>query len=366
MGFYKTVSSLFSLLEEGIKCEVFPCAIAGISCSGSRYIVGRGNKSLFPFLEPLEDDDIFDLASLTKPLALAFTFIYLLSRESDIELSKPIGEYIELRSPLAEIPVYRFLNHTSGLPAWYPFYKGLEERKETGLKTFVKIIESLPLEYVPGEKCLYSDLGYFILTYLLESIYQKPFEELFEDAKKTVSFSKKSYLGFNPLKNGIDQEKIVPTSVCPWSKKLLRGIVEDENTRALGGISGVAGLFGNIYGVLDVLETLLKAYKGEIKGLSQEVVKHFLDFREKNFDFSLGFMLQSKNGYSATGGAFSEKTVGHLGFTGCSFFVDLERDFIVVLLTNRVYFGRENQKIKDFRLYFHKEIKKLFFYEPRA
>ncbi|PMP93344.1 MAG: hypothetical protein C0169_07885 [Thermodesulfobacterium geofontis] len=358
MGSSKALFSLFSLLEEGIKNEVFPCAIAGIFHSGSRYVVGRGNKSLFPFLELLEDKDIFDLASLTKPLALVFTFIFLLSKNPKIELSKPIGEYLELSSPLAEIPIFRFLNHTSGLPAWYPLYKGL---KEPSLKSYVEKIESLSLEYTTGEKCIYSDLGYFLLTYLLEKVYEKPFEELFESAKNIVPFSKKSYLCFKPLEKGIDQEKIVPTSICPLSNKILRGVVEDENTRALGGVSGVAGLFGNIYGVLDILETILKAYKSEIKALSEKIVKEFLDFREKNFDFSLGFMLQSHNGYSATGGVFSEKTVGHLGFTGCSFFMDLEKDFIVVLLTNRVYFGRNNQKIKDFRPKFHKRVKNIFF-----
>ncbi|AEH22725.1 beta-lactamase [Thermodesulfobacterium geofontis OPF15] len=353
MAFYKVYSHLFSLLEEGIKNEVFPGAIAGISISGSRYIVGRGYKSLFPFLEPLEDEDLFDLASLTKPLALAYTFIYLLSKNPKIELFKPIGEYIELNSSLARIPIFRFLNHTSGLPPWYPLYKEVKEPKENNLEIYIQKINDLPLEYKPGEKCVYSDLGYYLLTYLLEKVYEKSFSNLFEEAKNIIPFSKKAFLDFNPLEKGFSQEKIVPTSVCPINKKILRGVVEDENTRALKGVSGVAGLFGNIYEVLDILETILRAYKGEVKELSYDLVKEFLDFREKDFSFSLGFMLQSYNGYSATGGVFSDKTVGHLGFTGCSFFIDLEKDFIVVLLTNRVYFGRTNQKIKDFRVKFH-------------
>ena len=353
MAFYKVQSLIFSLLEEGIKNEVFPCAIAGIFVSGSRYIVGRGYKSLFPFLELLEDDDLFDLASLTKPLALAYTFIYLLSKNSKIELFKPIGEYIELNPSLAKIPVFRFLNHTSGLPSWYPLYREVKEHKENNLEKYIQKINQLPLEYKPGERCVYSDLGYYLLTYLLEKVYGKPFSTLFEEAKSIIPFNKKAFLSFNPLKKGFSQERVVPTSVCPITGKILRGVVEDENTRALQGVSGVAGLFGNIYGVLDILETLLKAYKGEVKELSHNLVKEFLDFREKDFTFSLGFMLQSHNGYSATGGAFSDKTVGHLGFTGCSFFIDLGKDFIVVLLSNRVYFGRTNQKIKDFRVKFH-------------
>ncbi|MBO8143449.1 MAG: beta-lactamase family protein [Thermodesulfobacterium sp.] len=357
MASCKMISSLSQLLKEAVENGVFPGAVAGIFYNSNKYIIQAGYKALCPFPEPLEETDIFDLASLTKPLALTFTFMYLLSKESKVDLYTPIGNYLDLRKDLAEIPVYRFFNHTAGLKAWYPFYKELKKEKGTDkLGLLIKKIEELSLEYFPGEKCLYSDLNYFILTYLLEKVYQKDMETLFEVAKSVFTFSRKAYLGFKPLEKGIDQEKIVPTSVCPWSKKILRGVVEDENTRALGGVSGVAGLFGNIYGVLEILEFLLKAYKENTDIISQEIVKEFLDFREGNFNFSLGFMLQSLNGYSATAGVFSDKTVGHLGFTGCSFFVDLERELIVVLLTNRVHPDRNNSKIRDFRPVFHKAV----------
>jgi len=357
MASHKIVTSLSELLKNAVKTGVFPGAVAGISFNGNRYIIKAGYKAICPFLEPLEDSDIFDLASLTKPLALTFTLMYLLSKDPKIDLSALIGNYLELKKDLAKIPIYRFLNHTAGLKAWYPFYEDLiKEKVSDKLNFIIKKIEKLPMEYEPGSKCLYSDLGFFLLTYLLEKVYKKDFETLFEEAKSIVSFSKRSLLTFNPLKKGIDQEDIVPTSICPLSKKILRGIVEDENTRALNGVSGVAGLFGNIYGVLDMLEFLLRAYKESERRVFSEIVKTFFDFREKDFDFSLGFMLQSKNGYSATGGVFSEKTVGHLGFTGCSFFMDLERELIVVLLTNRVHPDRNNFKIKEFRPVFHKTV----------
>lgn len=73
-------------------------------------------------------------------------------------------------------------------------------------------------------------------------------------------------------------------------------------------------------------------------------------------EFSLIFMRQSNAGYSATGGSFSSKTIGHLGYTGCSFFIDLERDLIVVLLTNRVHPQRGNEQIKEFRPLFHQRV----------
>lgn len=350
MASYKVLTNLSKLLDSGIKEGIFPCAIAGISYQNKKYIIARGYKSLTPFLEPVEDIDIFDLASLTKPLALAFTLIYLLSQNNNkINIFKPIKNYLNLISPLGEVPIYRFLNHTSGLKAWYPFYemlinKEFKEKRDIKLFKIIEKIEIIPLEYTPGKGCIYSDLGYFVLTYLLEKIYKKNLENLFEEAKKNVEFSKKSFLGFKPLEKNISQEMIVPTSVCPWSKKILRGLVEDENTRALDGVSGVAGLFGNIYGVLDILEFLLLAYKEGTKRISSEIVKLFFEFKESISNFSLGFMHNE------------EKTIGHLGFTGCSFFIYLKKDLIVVLLTNRVYLDRSNQKIREFRKIFHEKV----------
>jgi CubicO group peptidase (beta-lactamase class C family) len=263
---------------------------------------------------------------------------------------------LDLKPPLSEIPVYRFFNHTSGLKAWYPFYQEiLEKRPEKPLEYIIRKIEEMPLEYTPGEKSLYSDLGYFMLTYLLENLSGEPLEKIFEQAKKRISLGKKSFIGFNPLKKGIDQEYIAPTSVCPWGKKLLRGVVEDENTRALGGVSGVAGLFGNIYGVLDVLEFLLKAYQQE-ESVFSEHLRTFVNFREKNSEYALGFMLPNPKEKEILKDKISPNTLRHTGFTGTSFLIDFDQGIIIVLLSNRVHPTRDNLKIRDFRHYFHQQV----------
>ncbi len=349
------LTKLFEVIKKAVDDEIFPGAVAGVSYKNRRYIVGGGYRALIPFLEPVEEDNIFDLASLTKPLSLAFTFMYLLKKDPKIDLYSPIGEYLPIKKPLSEIPVYRFLNHTSGLKAWYPFYEELWQNKSLDkLEKLIKKIEELPLEYTPGTKSVYSDLGYFLLTYLLEKVYETDFENLFENAKKMIIFTKKAFLSFKPLEKGIDQEKVVPTSVCPWSKKILRGLVEDENTRAIGGVSGVAGLFGNIYGVLDILEFLVSAYKGLDKELPSKIISKFIDFREKNSEYALGFMLPNEEEREFLKDKISSHTLRHTGFTGCSFFVDFEREIIIVLLSNRVHIDRNNIKIRKFRPYFHK------------
>ncbi len=343
------IAPLLELIKEGVKEGVFPGAVCGIFYQQKSYILAGGFASLTPFIEPVEEEFLYDLASLTKPLALGITLIYLLDRRPLFDLEKPLGHYLEVEKPLSEIPLFRFLNHTSGLSAWYPFYK----EKPITLERIFKRIKKLPLEYEPGKGCLYSDLNFYLFTYLLEKLYKKPFEELFEEVKRNISFSRRAKLTFKPLFKGIDQERIVPTSFDPETKKILRGIVEDENTRALSGVSGVAGLFGNVYGVMDLLIELFKAYEGEKEVFNPHIVRYFFDFRDPQSDFALAFMRPSGKGYSATGGAFSEKTVGHLGYTGCSFFMDLEKELIVILLTNRVHPQRGNEAIREFRPKFH-------------
>ncbi len=338
---------MFSLLKEGVDKGVFPGAVAGISTPKGRFVVACGYRSYIPFLEPMEDVDIFDLASLTKPLALVLTYVYFASANG-FDLEKPLGEFefISVSDELGKVPVFRFFNHTAGLKAWHPFF----EKRPLTLEKLIKEALSLPLEYSPGSKSLYSDLGYFLLTYIFEKHFGLSFYEGFLEIKKELPLSSKAFFDFLPL-GKVDEERLVPTSVCPWERKILRGIVEDENTRALGGVSGVAGLFANVQAVLDVLEFLVELYHHDIGPFSSDVFRKFATHREENSEFALGFMVCDE----------SPSMVRHTGFTGTSFLVDLEKGNIAVLLTNRVHPHRNNLKIKEFRKAFHKLVEEVFF-----
>jgi CubicO group peptidase (beta-lactamase class C family) len=344
------ISKIFQLLKEGVDKGVFPSAVCGVSQAGRRYIVACGYLSLTPFVEPVEDYHVYDLASLTKPLAGALILIDKLTEGKPVELFSSVKPYLPL-----DVPFFRLLNHTAGFKPWLPLYK----HKPLTLEKAVELIIKEELTYEPGASSAYSDLGYFLLTYLLERMFGKDFENLFEEARSKVSFSRRARLMFKPLEKGVDVEDIAPTSYSEEEKVLLRGVVEDENTRALSGVSAVAGLFGNIYGVLDLLEALLLSYKGS-GPFSQVVVRTFVEFEDKASDFALGFMKVAKNGKSAFGDRFSRKAFGHLGFTGTSFVVDPEKELIVALLTNRVHPDRNNLAIKEFRPVFHNLIAELF------
>lgn len=344
------ISQIFQILKQGVDQGVFPSAVCGITQSGKRYIVVCGYLALTPFIEPVEDHYLYDLASLTKPLAGALILINKLSQGEPFDLFYSIKAYVPL-----DIPFFRLLNHTAGFKPWLPLYK----HKPLNIEKAVELILKDGLAYEPGTSSVYSDLGYFLLTYLLERVFEKDFESLFEEAKFSIAFSRRAKILFSPLKKGIDIEDIAPTSYCEEERVLLRGVVEDENTRALGGVSAVAGLFGNIYGVLDLLEALLISYQGS-GPFSQDVVKTFVDFEDKLSTYALGFMKISKNPESAFGCGFSHRAFGHLGFTGTSFLVDPERELIVCLLTNRVHPNRNNEQIREFRIAFHNLIAELF------
>lgn len=146
------------------------------------------------------------------------------------------------------------------------------------------------------------------------------------------------------------------TEVCPWRKRLLVGEVSDENAWALGGVAGHAGLFGTARGVFAFVSHLRDIYTKECRKsfVSPEILQLFWTRAglPEDSTWALGYDTPSPVGSSA-GRYFSQKSVGHLGFTGTSFWFDLQRDRIVVLLSNRVHPTRENEAFKKFRPVVH-------------
>jgi len=147
--------------------------------------------------------------------------------------------------------------------------------------------------------------------------------------------------------------RFAPTEVCTWRNKLIQGRVHDENAYAVGGVDGHAGLFGTASAVHDLLWRILRAYKERsYEGvLPQRQVQVLLNYGKGN-ERALGFDRPTQPG-SSSGSHFSENSVGHLGFTGTSFWMDLEKNICVVLLTNRIHPSRDIEKIKGFRPRIH-------------
>ncbi|MEE8415220.1 MAG: serine hydrolase, partial [Desulfobacterales bacterium] len=152
------------------------------------------------------------------------------------------------------------------------------------------------------------------------------------------------------------KKRFAATEFCQWRNFLLNGVVHDENAYVLGGIAGHAGLFGTAGGVNILLSELLSSFNGcpSMPMFEKDRVYRFFQ-TDKNSDRALGFDTPSVSGASC-GNYFSKRSVGHLGFTGTSFWIDLDRSIIVILLTNRIHPWRENIKIKSFRPRLHDAI----------
>jgi CubicO group peptidase (beta-lactamase class C family) len=149
-------------------------------------------------------------------------------------------------------------------------------------------------------------------------------------------------------------DMIAATERCPWRKRVLCGEVHDDNAYAMGGVAGHAGLFGAARDVDTVLGRLSACWSGTDEFIPQAVLREFWtrDTAVPQSTWTLGWDTPSPSA-SQAGTRFSPTTVGHLGFTGTSLWLDLERGRHVILLTNRVHPSRDNNAIKEFRPMIH-------------
>jgi len=377
MNIIKTPENSFqkdidNLLKEGILAGVFPGAAAGISLGlgkkRKKFVSIYGNAAFYPETRILEKDNFFDLASLTKPLATAMAVLCLM-KEKKISINESLSSLLEknIKGEKNKITTRNLLSHSSGLPAYKEYFKILQTIpfKERS-KEIENIILQEKLIYKPGKKAIYSDLGFILLGRIIENKSGRNLAEYVEDkVLKPWNLNRKIF--YNPLNqpgNSFKRNNFVATEKCPWRKKTLCGEVHDDNCYSLGGVAGHSGLFGDISSVISYTAKILEMWKGKQKhpNITEKDLNSFLIKQHdiNHSSWALGFDTPASKD-SSSGRFFSPESVGHLGYTGTSFWIDPEKKLIIVLLTNRVHPTRENQKIKEFRPYFHDSIvKKLF------
>ena len=297
----------------------------------------------------------YDLASLTKVMFTTTLFMNLYEKHSRILEDKVLKYLSWFMSPT--LSIRELLTHTSGLTWWKPLYKSMNmdlPRKDRweSLKT---IIANEKLELTP--RAVYSDLNFMMLGFLLESEYEDELSELWKKVQEEFELEKTHFHIDNvPV---FDQKKYAPTEECPWRGRRLQGEVHDENAFSLGGVAPHAGLFGPMEDLSTWILRLRELYFGEEnkKGsfVTSDTVKTFFQraISKDIGDFALGFMIRSEKN-STAGNLFSRNTIGHTGFTGTSTWFDLDNDLIVNVLSNRVYFGRNNvEQAREMRVAIH-------------
>lgn len=347
---------LTDLLEKGITNGVYPGAVLLVAEKGRViFFQGAGNLSIIPCVMPMKKDTIFDLASLTKPLATALAMMKLVDdgRINPDQTLSSIIRTAELEDK-GSLTLRSILSHCAGFRDWMPFYTVLAgcsaDRRKQALRK--KIIEE-PLNYPQGTGCLYSDLGFMVLEWVVEDVTGGSLKDFVHKRFFAPMGLKRTFLltGEPPFK----KEEFAATEECPWRKRVIQGEVHDENAFALGGYSGHAGLFGTAWEVYLIADMLKEHYHGKRRDyFSPGIIKDFFNKQEtvKGCTWALGWDTPSPENSSA-GRYISPNSVGHLGFSGTSLWMDLDRDMIVVFLSNRIHPSRSNLKIKAFRPVLH-------------
>jgi beta-N-acetylhexosaminidase len=353
----------YKVIEAAISDKAFPGATLAVGYRGKVAIHPFGNLSYDANAPAADLRTMYDIASLTK--VVATTTLVAKLAEGDfpvpLDLDAKIDRYlpewtagwqvgkdltnaeeVEWRS---RVTVRHLLTHTSGLPPFKEYWRTSQSKEQTLAKIFAE-----PLEYEPGTKEVYSDLGIILMAEIVERLTGRPLDDL----ARVYVFSPLGMKDtmFRPMKT--QWTWIAPTEFDGnLRKRLVQGEVHDENAFAMGGVAGHAGVFSTAPDLAAFCQMLLNGgVYAHHRILKRATIAQFTAPQKlSNGTRALGWAVPTEG--SSSGHFFSAHSFGHTGFTGTSIWIDPDRQLFVVLLTNRVHPTRENQKITQIRPALH-------------
>jgi CubicO group peptidase (beta-lactamase class C family) len=354
------------LLREAVEAHVFPAACVEVGRrDGVVWRAPFGAMTFDPYAPPATPETIFDLASLTKVIATA-TLAMRAIDSGRLALDQPVACWLRAwrGADREAVTIRHLLTHSAGLCAYLPLYRDC-----TGRADFEQAICTLPLEYRPGERSIYSDLGFILLGFILEDAappaagYLGAPGTFDPDASLTAQFRRIAmYLTAEPLAFKPPRawrSRSAPTEVDEWRGRLLTGEVHDENCWALGGAAGHAGLFGTAAAVGAFARAVLRTIAGEPILAAPDTMRTFIT-RGETPGSSRALAWDTMLPTSSCGRLLSPTAIGHTGFTGTSLWIDRARDLYIVLLTSRVHPTRDNEAIRVVRPRVHDAIVSAF------
>jgi CubicO group peptidase (beta-lactamase class C family) len=355
------IKTIDAFMKAAVTDGVFPGGVLLVSRKGKiLFHEAYGKADIFSGSQ-VTVNTVFDLASLTKPLATTLA-VMKLEEQHQLTLEQTLGEIMDCfrGRETAAITVRHLLNHTSGLPAYKPYFEQIRLIPEQNRKKkFRELLVREDLVNPVGSKTLYSDIGFMMLCWIVETVSGKRLDHFVRDEIYEPSGLRELF--FVDLMEQTVQEtsvRFAATEKCPWREKVITGEVHDDNAFIVGGIDGHAGLFGTAREVGRLLLMLQGVFHGHpeqgIPG-SKTIRKYFT--KHEGDSRVLGFDTPDPVNPSC-GRHFSPKTIGHLGFTGTSFWMDLGKEVNVILLTNRIHPTRENVRIRAFRPVIHDMVMK--------
>lgn len=290
----------------------------------------------------------FDVASLTKIMTTTPLLMKLYDTGA-FKLDDPISKYLEFlkSTALEKISIKKLLAHNSGLVWWRPYYKKLLKfsngLRKSQLKNLIRSEKTRSTR-----SCVYSDPDYFLLGWLVEELYGMPLEEasnlyIFEPlGLKNTSF------------RCLKKSEAAPTGRTKL-RGLIQGVVHDDNTWSLGGVSSHAGVFSTLEDVTTYGLSLLDHVNSESSFLFRPKTARIFTSRAvpRNVgDWGLGFMIPSRP-ISSGGGLINEHAFGHTGFTGTSLWIDVKRQAVVTVLSNRTMPESRDERFLKLRREIH-------------
>ncbi|WP_170227078.1 glycoside hydrolase family 3 N-terminal domain-containing protein [Luteibaculum oceani] len=324
--------------------------------------------------QPVNRFSIYDLASLTKVLSTGLA-VMKLHEEGVLDIGKTLGDYlawIPRDSPYAKLVLSDVMLHQAGLQGWIPYFQDyIDPTPERASLVNQNASSKHPVQvakdyFVVSEMrdsifarilreplrkktdYLYSDLGFYFLKEIVETITGKPLNVyVAETFYQPMGLKSMTYLP----REKFSEESIVPTEYdALWRKQLVHGFVHDQGAALLGGVGGHAGLFGSAEDVAAIMQMLLDG--GSFNGqqfLKSSTVEFFTAARAKNPDDNRRGLIFDKpvrdGGPGPTFDGISFNSFGHSGFTGTLAWADPDEEIVYVFLSNRIYPSAENKKL---------------------
>jgi len=343
-----------AILEQAIAQRAFPGAAWGVLHRGALVALDAAGRFTYEADAPLvTPGTVFDIASVSKVIATTAAAMLLVDR-GELDLDARVGDLLpgfvigmEPGSGKQNVTVRMLLAHTSGLAAYAPLF-----REHPTPQALLRAILSLPLEAKPGARTEYSDFGFILLGKIIELLGGEPLHLFCQRAI------------FTPL-------GLVTTCFCPprearssippteddrtFRHRVIQGEVQDENCFVLGGASGHAGVFSNAEDLLRFAQSILaQGRTTDGQTVFEPSTVEIFATRHETPDGklrALGWDVPTEG--SSSGRHFGPRSIGHLGYSGCSLWIDPDQELAVVLLTNRTWPDRSNNAIRPIRAAFH-------------
>jgi CubicO group peptidase (beta-lactamase class C family) len=351
-----------ALLEDAVRDRIFPgcvfAVLAGRDPAATMNVQAVGRFTYEPESSPVEPGTVFDLASLTKVLATTAAVMRLYDRRL-LELDAPVSDWLPEFSASnpsdtrrSRVTLRMLLDHSSGLPGYVRLFE-----TENGRSAMIAAALREPLTADPGKRSEYSDIGFIILGYLVEKIAGERLDsfchrEIFAPLGMNTS-------GFCP--DQMQRASIPPTEHDrSFRKRVIQGEVHDENASMMGGIAGHAGLFSDALDPLRLATCILShgVAPSGVQLFSSKTIAQFAEPAQQPPGTSRALGWDTPSIPSSSGNFFSRQSIGHLGFTGTSLWIDLDAAVAVTLLTNRTWPDRSNQAIRRLRPRFHDSVRR--------